>query len=105
MQMRHGFASVSTVIDHYAETLGELELFGDLCSGQEEVPKRRLVTAFRFRDTRNGLFGNDEAMNGGLRVDVVNNDAVFVFVFDVCRNLAGNDFLKEGSLAHSTIAA
>jgi hypothetical protein len=35
----------------------------------------------------------------------VNNDAVFVFVFDVCRNLAGNDFLKEGSLAHSTIAA
>lgn len=103
MQVWDGLASITAIVDSDPKPLGEFEFFGDLRRGQKEVPKDGLIPAFRFRNARNGLFGNDEAMHRRLRVDVVNYDAVLVLVFNFCGDFAGDDLLKKGGFAHGLL--
>lgn len=103
MQVRHGLATITAIVDGDSKPLGEFEFFGDLRRGQKEVPKGGLIPPFRFRNARNGLFRNDEAMHRRLRVDVVNDNAVLVLVFNCCGDFAGDDLLEKGGFAHGLL--
>lgn len=47
-------------------------------------------------DARQGFFGDDEQVDRRLRLDVVQNDAVFVLVLDFGGDFAGDDALEKG---------
>ena len=43
VEVGDGFAALGAVVDHHSETFGEIELFCDGSSGQEEVAEEGLV--------------------------------------------------------------
>jgi len=42
-----------------------------------------------------GFFGDDEDVNGGVGLDVAEGEDEVVFIDDIRRNLAGDDFFKS----------
>lgn len=96
MQVRHGFTTVWAVVNHHAIAGGEIELAGEGRGGEQEVAKHGLIGGRRGANARNGLFWNDEHVHGSLWLDIVDGDAELVFVDDLSRDFASDDFFEEG---------
>lgn len=97
MKMGNGFAAVFSVVDDDAEAFFSVAFLpGDVADPQKEVTKKLLISGAGFRDADNGLLGNKKEVNRGLRGDIPEAEAEIVFINDVRRNLAGDDFFKEG---------
>lgn len=94
--MRDGFAAVGTVVDHKAEAFGEAQFLCQDAGGEQQVAERSLVGGRGFADARNEFFRDDEQVHGGLRLNVVEDDAEVVFVFDLRGDLAVDDALEDG---------
>ena len=95
MEVGNGFAGVRAVVHDEAEALREVELLRDLAGDEEEVAEDGLVGGGGFADAWYQLFGDDEQVDGGLRLDVVEDDAVFVLVLEARGDLAGDDFFED----------
>jgi len=90
-------ASVFAVVDDHPEAVfGVALLAGDVADPQKEMPEKLLILGFGFRDADEGLLGNEEKVHRGLRSDVAKAEAKIVFINEVCGNLTGDDFFKEG---------
>ena len=72
---------------------------------QPEMPHQRLVLRPQRLDVCNRLLRNEQQVGGGLRVDVLEHDAVFVFQYDVRRDLAIDDPLKDRLVTHTVSAS
>ncbi len=96
VQVGDGFAGVGAVVDHEAVAAGELEFLRELAGDDEEVTELRFIGRRGFADARDGLFRDDEEVDGRLWLDVVDDDAAVVFVFDLRGDFAVDDFLEEG---------
>ena len=99
MEVRHGFPRVATVVDDETEALGNLidsEAAGHFSGGEEEGSELRLVLRGCLSNARDDFFGHDQDMDRCLRRDVTEGEGLIVFVNNVRRNLAGDDFFKEG---------
>ena len=89
-------AAMGAVVDHYTEAFGEVEFLCDCSGRQEEMTEKGLVIGVSLSDTRDQFFGNDQHMDRGLRLHIMKGDAVFILVGDIGRDLAVDDFLKDG---------
>lgn len=96
MEVGDGFAGVGAVVDDEAEAAGEVEFFGDDAGGDEEVAELGFVGGRGFADAGYQFFGDNEEVDGGLGLDVVDDDAAVVLVFDLRGDFAVDDFLEEG---------
>ena len=96
MEVRDAFAGVGAVVDDEAVAAGEVELFGDDAGGHEEVAQLGFVGGRGFTDARDKFFGDDQQVNRGLWLDVVNDDATVVLMLDFGGDFAVDDFLEEG---------
>ena len=96
MEVGDGFAPVRAVVDHEAETGGKVELLCDEVRDEEEVTEDGFIGGGRLGDARNQFLGDDQQVDGGLRLDVVEDDAKVVFMFDLGGDLAVDDALEEG---------
>ena len=95
VQVRDRFSGVRAIIHHKAETIFQTQFFRELTGHKKEVAQRGLISRCRRFNTRDDFFRNDEQVDGRLRLDVVNNDALLVLVFDPCRNFPVDDFLED----------
>src|ERR1043166_1279249 len=96
MQMRHGLASVATIVDHQSvASLFEPHLVGPLRGFQQEMAEQRLVVGFGLRDPRDGLLRYQQHVRWRLWGDVTKSQNQIIFVDDLCRDLASDDFFKE----------
>jgi hypothetical protein len=91
----HCLSAIVTGIDRDSIAIGQTDLFGDLFGTQQQVPEQIAILGSGIGEGRDGLFWNDEDMNGGLGVNVVESQASVVFVNDICRNFATNNFAKN----------
>lgn len=96
VEVRHGLTGVRAGVDDEAETVGELKFFRDKVGDINEMAEHGFVDGRRFRYAWNGFLRDDEQVDGRLGLEVVENDAVFVLVFDFRRDFAVNDFLENG---------
>ena len=96
MQVRDGFAGMRPVVDDEAKTMGELEFFRDLPGDEQEVSEDGLVVGGGLADARNDFLRHDQQVHRGLRLDVVENDAMLILVFDLGGDFPVDDFLKDG---------
>ncbi len=96
MEVGHGFAGVRAVVDDQAKTSIEAEFARDLAGGEQEVTEDRGLIGSGLADPRNDGLGNQQEVDGGLRLNVMDHDAVVVLVFDSGRNFAGDDAFEEG---------
>ena len=88
---------MGSVVDYDVEARVKFELLGDFAGREEEeVSKERLVFRSSCTDTRDEFLGNNQHMHWGLGLHIVNRDAEFIFIRDLGRNLAVDDFLKDG---------
>ena len=100
MQMRHGLATVSTVIeDETIAGLFESQLVSDLSGFEQQMAECLMIGCRRFSDARDGFLGDDENVRGRFGCDVFERDHEIVFINDLSRNFARDDFFKQG-LAH-----
>ena len=97
MQVRYGFATFLTIVDHDAKSLVQSFLLGNFTCNEEQMPEYRLVIRCGLTNSWNEFFGNDEQMNGCLRSDIVDDDALLILMNFVCGNFPGNDFFKDGT--------
>ena len=72
------------------------ELPGDFPRRQQQRSQRGLIFSRRITHPRDHLARNDEHVMRRLRIDVVDGDARIIFIDDVRRDFAGDDFFKKG---------
>jgi len=99
VQVRHGFAGMRAIVDHEPETFGELHFPSEFSRHQKQVAEERLVGGACSSKPSDQLFRNDQEMHRRLRLNIVNDDAMFVFKFNPGWNLAIDDSL-ENSFRH-----
>jgi hypothetical protein len=98
MEVRDRLAAVGAVVDDEAEAFVggvHAELGGDGTGGEEEVAEEFLVIRRGFADARNGFLGDDENVDGGLRIDVFEGEAKLVFVDNIGGDFAVDDLLED----------
>ena len=96
VEVRNGFAGVGAVVNHEAEAGGKVEFFCDDVRDREQVAEDGFVGGRGCGEAWNQLFGDDQQVHGGLRLDVVEDDAEVVFVFDLGGDFAVDDALEDG---------
>lgn len=90
------FASVGAVIDHEAETAGEVELAGYGAGSEQKVAEDGLLVGMGFTGAGDQGFGNDEQVDRRGRGDIVDDDAEIVLVLDFSGDFAGDDAFEKG---------
>ena len=103
VQMRHGFATIGTVIDHQTEAFAailEPKLISNLACGEEQGTKRCLILSCGFANSWDRFARGDQNVRGCLRCNVAEGNAVLVFIDDVGGNLAVSDLLEQGLVTH-----
>ena len=101
MQVRHGFAAIRAVVyDEPIAVLAQTELRRHSRGLEQQMTQQAMVLRGCFRDAGDRFLWNDKHVNRCLRFDVTESQHQVVFVNDVGRNFACDDFLKE-SLAHN----
>jgi hypothetical protein len=96
VEVGNGFTAVGAVVDDETKAAGEVEFPGENAGGEKEVAEERLVGGDGFANARNGLLRDDQQVNGSLGLDVVQDEAEVVLVFDLGGNFAVDDALEEG---------
>lgn len=96
MEVGNRFATMRAVVNHDAESGVEFQFAGEITGGEEEVTKEGLIFRRGFADSCDEFLGDDQHVDGGLRLHVVKGDAEIILVCDLCRDLSVDDFLKNG---------
>ena len=95
MQVRHRLARIGAIVEHQAKTVfGEPELLRHFRGFDEKMSQHLVIVRMRFGEARNRFLGNDQDVNGRLRLDVVEGDDLVVFVDNVGGYFARDDFLE-----------
>jgi hypothetical protein len=83
------------VVYDQAEAIRKLQFFRDRAGNEEQMAQDCLIGGAGFADPWDHFLWNDQQVNGCLRLDVMQDDTVFVLVFDLRGNFAVDDFLKD----------
>jgi hypothetical protein len=96
VQMRHRLAAVRTVIDDQPKTgIEDAFLFRHGLRDQEKMAQQRFIGCRGGTDSRDFFFWNDQDMDGRLRMNIVKGNAEVIFVGNLRRNFAGDDFREN----------
>jgi hypothetical protein len=90
-----GLSAVGAGVDDEAVAVGEMLVAGDLGGGGEEVAEEGRVGGGGVGGRGDVLFGNDEDVGGGLRVDVGEGEGEVVFVEAGDGDGGGGDLAEE----------
>jgi len=96
MQMKDDLPGTLPVVDVDSEgVVGQALLARDLASDEEEVPQQDTVLNVGVAEPRDVSLGDDDYMQGRLRVDVPKGQAVLILVDDIRRDLAAKDLAED----------
>ena len=100
MKMKYALAAMYPGIDDKAISgIGNLLLFCDRITGQQQTSKQRDVRILKLGNRGHMLSWNDQRMRRRLRFDVVECNHQLVFIDERCGNGSCGNFAKE-TLAH-----
>jgi hypothetical protein len=96
VQVRDGFSGVAAAIDDGAEAACvDSALACDCGGGDKQVAEQCGIVRFCVAEACDDALGDDEDVDGGLRIDVFNGKALIVFEDDFRRDFSVGDFLKQ----------
>lgn len=97
VEVRDGLAAVRAVVDDDAvSAFREAEVGGDLRGGEQQVAEDGLIRRFRLSDTGDGFDGHDQDVDGSLRGNVTEGEAMLVAVNHIGGDLPVADFFENG---------
>jgi hypothetical protein len=92
VQMRHGFAAIRTIInDKPKARVVKALLLGDRLRNINQMTQKRFVGDCGGGDARDFLFWNDQNMDRGLGMRIVESQAMVVFEGNPGRDFTGDD--------------
>ena len=94
VQVMDGLATLIARVDDDAVALVEPLVAREVGSGGHQVAQQRLVLRERLRLGCDVLFGDEEQMCRGLRIDIREADAPLIFIDTVGRNRTFNNLAK-----------
>ena len=95
VQVGDALGGIRAIVHDKAKSALEAEFLRELPCDGEEMPDMGLIGGLEGLDPRYQFFGDDEQVDGGLRLDVVDGDAEIVLVLDPRRDLPVDDALKD----------
>jgi hypothetical protein len=96
MQVRHGFTAVVTIVNHEPVAgFFQAQFFRHFGGFKQQVAEQVLVVGLGFGDARDQFFGDNQNVRRRLRADVAEGEDGIVFVNDVRRDFARDDFFKK----------
>ena len=96
MQMRDGLATVCPIVEH--ETIAglfESHLLRDFSGLEQQMAERLMISGRGFCDARDGFLGDDKNVRRRFGCDVLERDHEVVFINDLRRDFARDDFFKQ----------
>lgn len=96
VEVKHRLPSASAVVDRETESIATAELFRNLARSQHEVTKERLVFSCGITKARNRFARYQQHMHRCSGIDVLERDALVIFINNAGRDLACDDFFEEG---------
>lgn len=96
VEVKHRLPSASAVVDCKAERIAAAKLFRNLARSQHEVTKERLVFSCGITKARNRFARDQQHMHRCSGIDVLERDALVIFINNAGRDLACDDFFEEG---------
>lgn len=95
MEVGHAFAGVRTVIDDETEAAGKTEFARKRPGGEQEVSEHCLVVGPGLTHAWYRFLRYDQQVNRGLGLNVVEGNADLVFMLNLGRDFAIDDFLED----------
>ena len=95
VQVRHGFAAVRAVVDDEPVAVIEAQFLRYFSGFEQQMAEQKLVVLVGFGEARDGFLWKNQDVDGRLRFDVADGEHHAVFINDVRRNLAGDDFFEK----------
>jgi hypothetical protein len=95
VQVRYGLTGMRPVVHDEPKSFGELKFSRHDAGNDQEMTEDALILRFGFADAGNQFLRHDEQMHGRLWLDVVEDDAVLVLVFDPGGDFTVDDFLED----------
>jgi hypothetical protein len=92
VQVENALARRRTVIDDKPERIVDAQIARYLPGNEHEMAQQGTIFGSRVRQSWNLFLGNEQYVRGRLRIDVVKGEAFLVFIYDLRRNFALDDF-------------
>ena len=93
--MVHALTAVLPIINHNTIATIQLQLLSHTPCHYQQMAQQLLVIVAAGGQLSERLLRDDEGMDGGLGVDVVEGEGVFVFVDDLCGDLVTSDLCRQ----------
>lgn len=98
--MIDGLASLGAVVDDKAVAFTQSLLTRDQGCNVEEMPEYSFILWTGMLDLGQGLFGDDQDMDGCLGIDVRKGQTLVVFEEDLDRDLLAGNLTEDGIGTH-----
>lgn len=95
MEMVDRLAAIPPAIEHEPVAVGDPEISNHIGGHQHEVPDERRILRCEGSNVDDWPLGDDEEVDGCLRVDVMEHQAPIVVMNDPGRNTPGDDFRED----------
>ncbi len=100
VEMRDRLARIGAVVNHQSKTaLGKAEFGGDFGGFQQQVTENPRIVGVGSEDAGDRFSGDDQDVDGGFGVGVMEGHDLVVFIDDLRRDITINNFLEK-RLAH-----
>ena len=104
MEVEDGLSGAGSDVQDGAVSVLDIALAGDVGGGQMAAADDFSVRTFRFFQSGEMTFGDDEHMGRRLRINVFKGEDVFIFEDFLRRNLAANNAAEEAiGIGHSWV--
>ncbi len=96
MEVGDGFTGVGAVVDDEAEpALSESKVLRDLGGFQEQMTEDPRIVGVGSEDAGDRFSGDDQDVDGGFGVGVMEGHDLVVFIDDLRRDIMINNFLEK----------
>ena len=99
MNVKDRLSGIAAVVDdHPIAAFFESTLFSNRLRDEKEMSNKLSISLCYAVDVLNMLFGNDQDVGRGLRIDVFDRDGMFILMNQLGRNLIPNDLAEDAVL-------
>ena len=100
MQVGHGFSTIGAIVHHDSKTVGQVFFLRDFTGHKKQVSEEARVFGGCFADTRDWLFGYDQQVDGSLRINVTQYDAMIILVNEIPGDFSIYYFTEKSFFGH-----
>ncbi len=100
MDVKDRLSGGSPIIEDQTIPFGQTKLRGELCSGAQHFADKLFIVGLNEGRADEMFFGDDQKMDWRLGVDIMEGEAMIVFIDRFYRYLTGNHLAEKAMFTH-----